>query len=46
MKAKKVNQEYSTKPLKGAGSEPEVSAKIGGVANTKTPFKSYKGKGK
>ena len=37
---------YSVKPLGGAGAEPEISAKIGGVGNTgKNTTTNYK-KGK
>jgi hypothetical protein len=36
MKSTKKGSKVVTKPLQGAGSQPELSAKIGGVGNTAT----------
>jgi hypothetical protein len=44
MKPRKIKQEYSVKNLPAAGSEPELSAMIGGVANKAVPKSSKKGK--
>ena len=44
-KKKVTKQVVSTKPLPGAGAQPELSAKIGGIGNTaKNATKKY-GKG-